>query len=251
MKKTDIHERDIYSIICSHDGIKAKDIAKELRLDRKTVNVYLYSSAFMRELCYQDRDFSWHGLIRQRIPHTGLGDFCAYYSGFGEFIRTDEEEWMEMMKDGCRRIGRNLNDNRGLFHSFLDSRNVMTGLYKDLREISTQRCEDWEIAFELRINRSRMIRIYADVLLITKDYVFSLEFKMKDTPEDAEIAQAAKYSSYMEVLFGERYEIIPVLVLTKTSDLYKYVELEGSSAQIPICSGDMLFNIIDEYIGLF
>lgn len=35
---TDTLERAIYSEICSHDGIKAKDIGKKIATDRKTIN---------------------------------------------------------------------------------------------------------------------------------------------------------------------------------------------------------------------
>ena len=109
--------------------------------------------------------------------------------------------------------------------------------------------DDWEILFELRIKKSRHIRIYADVLVITENYVFSLEFKMNDKILEEEMSQAAKYSPYLEVLFGPQYEVIPVLVLTKAEDLYQYAELPGTTAELPVCSGDMLFNIFDEYLG--
>ena len=73
--KTDMLERAIYGEICSHDGIKAKDIGRQITADRKTINQYLYKAPFMKELCYQDSAFQWHGLIRQGRPHTGLGGF--------------------------------------------------------------------------------------------------------------------------------------------------------------------------------
>lgn len=142
--------------------------------------------------------------------------------------------------------GRNLNDARGLFHSFKDSAQAMRALFDDLEGVAY---EDWEIAFELRIKKSRAIRIYADVLVITEKYVFSLEFKMNDEIEEEEVAQAAKYSAYLEVLFGPEYDVIPVLVLTRADDLYRYVQLKGSTAEIPVCAGNMLFNVFDEYLG--
>ena len=108
--------------------------------------------------------------------------------------------------------------------------------------------EDWEIAFELRINRAKYIRIYADVLVITEDRVFSLEFKMKDRIDPEEVSQAAKYSGYLEVLFGPDYDVIPALVLTRAEDLYTTAVLSGSTAEVPVCSGDMLFNLFDEYL---
>ena len=93
-----------------------------------------------------------------------------------------------------------------------------------------------------------MIRIYADVLVITDTHVFSLEFKMNDQIEEHEVEQAGKYSSYQEVIFGEDYDVISVLVLTKATDIYTYVPFGTSSAELPVCSGDMLFNIYDEYL---
>lgn len=245
LRKTDLTERAIYSVICSHDGIKAKDIGKEVSADSYTVNQYLYKAPFMRELCYRDRDYRWHGLIRQERPHTGLGDFCGYYSMVGEFLELDEDAWFEMLLAGCKNIGRNLNDTRGLFHSFRDCYEVMTGLFQDLEDV----CDpDWEIAFELRIKRARYIRIYADVLVITEDKVFSLEFKMKPVIDPGEILQAAKYTEYLEVLFGPQYDVIPALVLTRAEDLYEHEPLGYSDAVLPVCSGDMLFNLFDEYM---
>lgn len=200
----------------------------------------------MKELCYQDRNYLWHGLIRQSRPHHGLGEFCGYYSTVNSFCTLPEDQWFAAMLRGCENIGRNLNDTRGLFHSFRDCRKVMLDLFRDLHGVPFL---DWEIAFELRIKRARYIRIYADVLVITEDKVFSLEFKMKDIIDPDEVLQAAKYTEYLEILFGPRYDVIPALVLTRAIDLYSYAPLPYSDAAIPVCSGDMLFNLFDEYIG--
>ena len=88
----DTTEQSIYAAISGSDGIKAGDIAKKLRLEKSLVNHYLYSSAYMRELCYQDKSYCWHGLIRQARPHIGLGDFCGYYGTVAEFLRLGEQE---------------------------------------------------------------------------------------------------------------------------------------------------------------
>ena len=242
----DIIERDIFAAICGSDGIKASKIARKLNQDRSVINHYLYASPYMHELCYQDKSYNWHGYIRQMRPHRGLEDFCGYYSTVREFLDLGEEEWFESLKDGCARIGRNLNDTRGLFHSFRDAAQTMRRLFDDLETVEYG---DWEIAFELRIRKARYIRIYADVLVITEKYVFSLEFKMNDKIEEKEVSQAAKYSAYQEVLFGPEYDVIPVLVLTRAADLYRYVPLAQTTAEIPVCSGDMLFNVFDEYLG--
>ena len=72
---------------------------------------------------------------------------------------------------------------------------------------------------------------------------------MKDRIEQEELQQAAKYTEYLEVLFGAGYDVIPCLVLTGAEDLYRHEPLGNTDALIPVCSGDMLFNLFDEYIG--
>ena len=239
-------ERKMYAVICRNDGVKARDIAKQINVEHGDINRLLYNAPFIHELCYRDSDYCWHGLIRQTRPHTGLGDFCGYYGSARRFLAQPEDEWLEELKQGCRNIGRNLNDTRGLIHSFLDARNVMIRLFEDLEGV---RYESWEICFELRIRRARHVRIFADVLVITGNKVFSLEFKMKDKIDPDEEQQAVKYSKYLEIIFGDDYEVIPALVLTKAMDLYRWVNLPGSTAELPVCSGDMLFNVFDEFIG--
>ena len=112
-----------------------------------------------------------------------------------------------------------------------------------------EQCLAWELAFELRLKRARTVRIYADVLVITETRVFCLEFKMKDKIDPEELKQAAKYVPYLEIVFGPEYEIIPVLVLTAASELFDFVPLGEADRLLPVCSGDMLFNVFDEYMG--
>ena len=156
---------------------------------------------------------------------------------------------MEELRRGCGNIGRSLSDTRGLIHSFRDCRETMVRLFRDLLEMAGNACLRWEIAFELRLKRSRHVRIYADVLVITEDRVFALEFKMKDTAEPDEVLQSAKYVPYLEIVFGAGYEVIPVLVLTASRDMFQFVPIGGRDAVLPVCSGDMLFNVFDEYLG--
>ena len=242
-------ERSVYSLISVRDGIKAREIASVLGLEKQEVNRLLFSSPLMHELCFQDQEYRWHALIRQKPVHDGLYEFSGWYSTVREFMDTEEDEWLSALQVGCRKIGRNLNDTRGLFHSFLDCRNVMHSLFLDLSEMSGSSWADWEIVFELRINRSRMIRIYADVLLVTPERVFSLEFKMKDTVDPDEVLQAAKYCPFLEVIFGPRYDIVPALVLTAASDLFDFVPIGKTDMLLPVASGDMLFNVLNEYMG--
>lgn len=242
-------ERAVCAAICRANGIKARQIAEELGLERKAVNHILYSSPLMKELCWQDRDCRWHGLVRQERPHVGLQEFAGYCGRVSDFLDLTEAQWMDALTEGCTNIGRSLSDTRGLMHSFRDCRETLLRLFDDLLHLLGRSCLDWEIAFELRLKRSRYVRIYADVLIITENRVFSLEFKMKDKIDPGEVQQAAKYAPYLEIIFGPKYEIIPVLVLTKAAESFAFVPIGVQDMVLPVCSGDMLFNVFDEYIG--
>lgn len=242
-------ERAICAVICRSDGLKAREIARALDLDHGTVNSLLYSSPLMKELCWQDRDYRWHGIVRQSPDHTGLQEFAAWFSTAGEFLSLPEEAWLSALREGCRNIGRSLSDTRGLIHSFLDCREQIRSLFLDLQSMIGGSCLSWQLAFEFRLKRSRHVRIYADVLVITEDRVFSLEFKMKKDVDPEEVKQAAKYVPYLEIVFGPKYEIIPVLVLTGARELFDFVPIGNKDRLLPVCSGDMLFNVFDEYLG--
>ncbi len=242
-------DREICAVICRSDGIRARDIAGQLNISRQEVNRILYASPLMRELCWQDRDYRWHGIMKQERPHTGLQEFAGYYESVKSFLSLTEEEWLARLTEGCDNIGRSLNDIRGLFHSFRDCRKQTIALFDDLKSMLGDDCLEWEIAFELRLKRSRFVRIYADVLIITEERVFSLEFKMKDRIDPDEVLQAAKYCPYLEIMFGPAYEVIPILVLTAAHDLYDFVRIGERDAVLPVCSGDMLFDVFDEYLG--
>ena len=236
--------REAYALICSRDGMTAREIARELGVTRKEVNQMLYAYPFIRDLCYHDDEYRWHGLIRQGFPHDGLFDYCGWYGFAYEFLEQGEGEWLSRLEEGCKRIGRNLNDTRGLIHSFTDSREVMRGLFGDLEEYGVD-YSNWELCFELRIKRAKWVRIYADVLVITPVHAFSLEFKMKDEGDQGEIDQAAKYAPYLQVVLGLRFDVVPALVLTRASETYDYVA-SSTGTQVAIASPDMLFNVFDE-----
>ena len=242
-------ELKIYSLISGRDGIKAREIARETGIDKTEINRWMVSSALMRELCYQDSEYRWYALVRQHRPYEGLYEFSGWYGTVGEFINENEQEWLHELEQGCRRIGRNLNDTRGLIHSFLDCRMTMMNLFSDLKEMSVQPVDNWEIVFELRFNLKRTIRIYADVLVILPGKVFSLEFKMKKEPEPEEILQAAKYVPFLEILFGKKTDIYPALVLTAATDLFSFKQIGNTDYTLPVCSGDMLFNVFNEGLG--
>ena len=242
-------EKSVYTLIARGDGIKAKDISRLLGMNRTEVNSILFSSPLLHDLCYQDSAYRWHALIRQSALHEGLYEFAGWYGLVSEFIASGEADWLADLEQGCRRIGRNLNDTRGLIHSFLDCRKVMLSLFSDLGRMMDPSFRSWELVFELRIRRARFIRIYADVLVITKQRVFSLEFKMKQKIDPDEILQSAKYGPYLELIFGSHYDICPALVLTSASDLFDFCPVGDTDAVLPVASGDMLFNVFNEYLG--
>ena len=242
-------ELQIYSLISRNDGIKAREIARQTGVDKAEVSRWMVSSALMRELCYQDGEYKWHALVRQQAPYEGLYEFSGWYGTVAEFMAEDESAWLEELENGCKRIGRNLNDTRGLIHSFLDCRKTMRTLFDDLRDMTDFPADRWEIVFELRFNLMRRIRIYADVLVITPGRVFPLEFKMKDRIEPDEVLQAAKYVPYLEILFGRGNDIYPALVLTGASELFTYEPIGETEYVLPVCSGDMLFNVFNETMG--
>ena len=96
---TEQRERDICALICRSGGIRAKEIAGKLNLDRRAVNHILYSSPLMKELCWQDREFRWHGIMKQSRPHIGLQEFAGYYDTAENFLSLSETEWMENAVD--------------------------------------------------------------------------------------------------------------------------------------------------------
>ena len=242
-------EIQIYSLISRNDGIKAREIARQTGIDKSEISRWMVSSALMRELCYQDSEYRWHALVRQQAPYEGLYEFSGWYGTVREFMAEDEETWLRELEEGCRRIGRSLNDTRGLIHSFRDCRQTMRKLFEDLRSMADLSEDRWEIAFELRFNLRRMIRIYADVLVITPEKVFPLEFKMKDKIDPEEVLQAAKYVPYLEILFGRGKDVFPALVLTGACELFTYEPIGRTEYVLPVCSGDMLFNVFNEAMG--
>ena len=242
-------ELQIYSLISQSDGLKAREIGRILGIDKTEISRWMVSSALMRELCYRDREYKWHALVRQEAPHEGRYEFSGWYGTVPEFMAESEAEWLDELEKGCRRIGRNLNDERGLFHSFRDCRETMRTLFSDLRSMMDDSMADWEVVFELKFNLMRRIRIFADVLVIAPGKVFSLEFKMKNKIDPEEVLQAAKYVPFLEIVFGRNTDIFPALVLTEASELFTYEPIGKSDYVLPVCSGNMLFNVFNEYMG--
>ena len=43
--------------------------------------------------------------------------------------------------------------------------------------------------------------------------------------------------------------MIPALVPTAVKETFDFVSIGGSDAILPVCSGDMLINVFDKYLG--
>ena len=72
---------------------------------------------------------------------------------------------------------------------------------------------------------------------------------MKSLIEPQEVLQAAKYVPYLEMILGAEVEVIPALVLTAGYDYFDYVPINNTGGVLAACSGDMLFNVFNEYMG--
>ena len=103
LRTADDTERAVCAVICRHQGIKAKEIAQKLSLDRTAVNRVLYSSPLLHELCWQDDMYQWHGIVRQQRPHWGLQEFSGYYGLVREFLALDEDVELISCLDICGR----------------------------------------------------------------------------------------------------------------------------------------------------
>lgn len=81
-------ENDILAIISSSPGIKAKDIANKLNVERNQVNSVLYGT--LKSRCYQDSSYQWYlngatvdtSMLTNPdapVPDKSLSDLCHYY----------------------------------------------------------------------------------------------------------------------------------------------------------------------------
>lgn len=82
-----------------------------------------------------------------------------------------------------------------------------------------------------------------DVLLVTKEHVVILEFKMKNRILEADVDQVAAYARDIREYHFESREksVVPVLVLTRTTDVDEIIN------DVHVVSADNLSIIIDDY----
>ena len=89
-------------------------------------------------------------------------------------------------------------------------------------------------------------RLPFDIIAITGDLLD------RHTPDKRDngyrfAQEAAKYAPALELVFG--CDVITALVLTGACDLFTWEPIGKTDAVLPVCSGDMLFNVFNEVLG--
>lgn len=147
--------------------------------------------------------------------------FCTYL--VEQFKQIDKSAWLETMKAAHQRYeaeypGRTLHPDQ--IFAWNDCFDVLQ------RVLAAFPYPDFYIVFEYMLYQENGCR--PDVLLVSSDQVFVLEFKHKDHATDADIAQADMYSRFMSTCHVESRgkEIITCLVLTTSKSKEEY--LDGS-----------------------
>lgn len=163
---------------------------------------------------------------------------CCYSNSVRGFLAEDENAWLKTMKaafsdEYILELG------NSQLNAWVDCFRCLK-VYLPLLE---EEHKNFSIIFEYALPYESGRR--PDVILLSKDQVIILEFKMKNAflPED--IDQAAAYARDIREYHFESREkkVTSILVLTKTKDVEPY-ELKGSIA----CSVDCLPEAIEQQI---
>ena len=79
----DIIVDKIFDLVRSSNGIKASEIAKQLKISRKEVNQILYGR--LAKVCAQDEQYQWYCSSKTKLNETSSDDFLndaiAYFEG--------------------------------------------------------------------------------------------------------------------------------------------------------------------------
>ena len=73
----------IFDLVRNSNGIKASEIAKQLKISRKEVNQILYGR--LAKVCVQDEQYQWYCSSETKLNETSSDDFLndaiAYFEG--------------------------------------------------------------------------------------------------------------------------------------------------------------------------
>ena len=79
----DVIIEKIFELVKYSNGIKASEIAKQLKISRKEVNKILYGR--LAKLCVQDEQYRWYCLLDVNLNETSsdnlLDEAIAYFEG--------------------------------------------------------------------------------------------------------------------------------------------------------------------------
>ena len=136
--------------------------------------------------------------------------FCTY--PIETFKGLHKSEWMETMKAAHEQYGRDF-PNRDFHHEQLFAWDDCFDVLQ--RVLSDFPYPDFYLVFEYILHAENACR--PDVILVSSDQVFVLEFKHKEYAPEADIAQADMYGRFMSTchVASRDKEVITCLVLTK------------------------------------
>ena len=183
---------------------------------------------FIKEYCEKNNDDNKESKII--TFDSVMVKRCCYADFFSNFIKENEEQFLEkinstFLEEHVLNLGSSQVD------AWIDS-------FKILRKLDLN--PNVSIIFEYVLPYESGRR--PDVLLLSKDHLIVLEFKMKDEIKPEDIDQVDAYARDLREYHYESRdkEIIPILVLTKTSKLYKKV------GNVICISSDMLQDALDK-----
>ena len=168
-----------------------------------------------------------------------MGRYC-YSSSVSEFLRTNKEDWLEIMQTSFAE------------NSTLPLDSSQINAWKDCYDVLQKVLPDFDSAhpgfaviFEYQLPYESGRR--PDVVLLSEEQVIILEFKMKLAIYSADLDQCTAYGRDIREYHYEsrNKEVIDALVLTKA----KGISERDSEVGTYICSGDKLGSFLEEVVA--
>ena len=162
---------------------------------------------------------------------------CCYAATLEDFLLEDEVSWLSKMKSAFSDAYL-LSLGSSQINAWVDSFRVL----KKHLTILSEDYSEFNIIFEYALPYESGRR--PDVLLVYKEYVIILEFKMKDEIHQADVDQV---SAYARDIYEYHYEsrekqIIPILVLTKGKDIHTHQNSTNKCNAVICISKEWLYN---------
>lgn len=158
-----------------------------------------------------------------------LNKRCCYADSIANFEKTNEKDFMQTIRTNFKEE-HVLKLEPEQIHAWLDSYRVMEKISLD---------PNINIIFEYVLPYEGGRR--PDVILLSKELVIVLEFKMKNRIKEEDIDQVSAYARDLREYHYETRDkkVIPILVLTKTTNLNEEIN------NVICISDDMLQNTLD------